>query len=695
MATLSPLLSSTTSAIDLLSTLNLQQLQYDDVAAIVAVSLASLAYVTSGTLWNRPDPYRYKLFERPQQHSGRRQVAQQTRDIAERLAKEECDVGLLWASQSGTAERLAGRLSKELSRDFGARVLSLDVSDIEPASLANLPNNKLVIFMVSTFGEGDPSDNMHQMWSWFKESNDIDLPNLRYLAFGFGNSNYKHYNHVVDVVVAELSKRGAQMLMPTSKADDATGETNEHFLQWKDQVFDLFQATLGYERQESRYEPSIEILEDASATPDNLWNGSPYISKSSSAQSSVCSLPIVRSRELLNDTSDRNCLHVELDISQHPNLKYKTGDYLAVWPENPAQEVERLLRALGLEAKRATPMQTRSLDGSSIQIPSLVTLEQLFRTYLEICAPVPRDYVALLASYAPTPEARALLMQISRDKTAYSQYLSSRYVNIGRLLEAACPTSGAWSRLPLSLVLETLPTMQPRFYSISSSSVVSSRQVAITVAVSDTSFPESADRIIGIASNHLLAAKEGHHPRGLAYSPALGEGRMHAAIRKSNFKLPTMSSAPIVMVGAGTGVAPFRAFVQERARLKSIGRTVGATKLFFGCRNSSQDFLYGDEFSQWTESLGHCFSLTTAFSRDGLQKRYVQDAILDDAEAICRLLIDENAYFYICGSAAMARDVSSAIAKIMMARQDWSEDQMKGFADRQKRHKRWFQDVWG
>ena len=159
MSTLSPSLSNDPGL--LFSTSNLQQLQYDDVAAIVAIFLASLAYVTSGTLWNRPDPYRYKLFERPQQLSGARQVAQQSRDLAERLLKDECDIAVLWASQSGTAERLAGRLSKELGRDFGARVLLLDISDIEPASLANVPNSKLAIIMASTFGEGDPSDNMH------------------------------------------------------------------------------------------------------------------------------------------------------------------------------------------------------------------------------------------------------------------------------------------------------------------------------------------------------------------------------------------------------------------------------------------------------------------------------------------------------------------------------------------------------
>jgi NADPH-ferrihemoprotein reductase len=107
--------------------------------------------------------------------------------------------------------------------------------------------------------------------------------------------------------------------------------------------------------------------------------------------------------------------------------------------------------------------------------------------------------------------------------------------------------------------------------------------------------------------------------------------------------------------------------------------------------------LYADEFEQYSQSLGDSFSLTTAFSRpsDGSQKRYVQEAIIEEAQSVVELLLERNAHFYICGSAAMARDVSEAVAKVIVAKKGWSEDQMKTFADSQKRQKRWMQDVWG
>lgn len=697
MVTVGVLFEGISSTMESIRGAALQQTKYDEVVTTVAVLLSGLAYVTRGSLWDREDPYRYKLFEKPKQRAGAFGMVQRIDNLGQRLEAEGCDIAILWASQSGTAERLAGRLAKELRRVFGAKVLPLDISDIAPGSLTDVPSSKIVIFVASTFGEGDPSDNLHQLWSWLQANRETRLSNLRFLAFGLGNSKYKHYNHVVDVLVNKLLAREAQMLMSTGKADDAAGETEEHFIEWKHRVFDLFQAHLHYERRDAQYEPSITVAEDTSLLPKDLWSGTPYTFKAQAMQSKVFPLSITRSHDLLRDSLDRTCIHMDIDISGNSILKYKTGDHLCIWPVNPDQEVELLLRTLGLNGKRATPVRIQSMDGSTVKLPSPTTLEAAFQAYLEICAPVAREGVHALMPYAPTKAARDLLETITNDKASYAEYAKSKYLNLGRLLTSACSKPGAWSSVPLSLVLEMLPTMQPRYYSISSSSVVCPRQVSITVAVSDTTDVGSEDRVIGLATNYLSSAKDGHHPHGLTYSSIVSAGHVFAAVRKSAFKLPTVSSAPIVMVGAGTGVAPFRAFVQERARLKSVGRMVGPTRLYFGCRNDTQDSLYTDDFSRWADELGDCFAMATAFSRpnSGVDKRYVQDTVMEDRQAVCRLLIDENAYFYICGSAAMARDLSATVEKIIMTRQNWTEGEMRDFADRQKRQRRWLQDVWG
>ena len=561
-----------------------QQAKFDDVAALAAVTLATAAYATKGFLWAKPDPHAYKLYERPQEQAGAKAAAQQTKNLAERLEQENADVAILWASQSGTSERFAARLAKELPRYFGARVVFAELSDIDPASCALLPESKLAIIVASTFGEGDPSDGMHEFFEYCTHGKG-SLSNLRYLAFGLGNSKYKYYNHVIDVVATSLDARGAQALLPTGRADDAAGETEEHFLEWKERVFELFQSKLGYERHEVAYEPSLQIVDDGSLEPIDLYHGIPKDQtngKSSSKQSKVHALPIVQSRELFKDTNGRNCIHMELDLNEFAELKYKTGDHLGVHPINPTIEVERLLRVLGLESRRSTPCHIKSVDNTPVKVPSPTTINAMFEHYLEVCAPVPRDAVASLASFAPTDAAKEFLTKISTSKDAYHEYLESSYVNLGRLLEHACEGEAAWRDLPLSMVIETLPAMQPRYYSISSSSVVQAKRAAITAVVADSPLTSSDQRIPGLATNYLLALKNSAtsphvtHPNNLTYAlphehQPLQHTHLHAHIRKSAFKLPVMASTPIMMVGAGTGVAPFRAFVQERGRLKAMG----------------------------------------------------------------------------------------------------------------------------
>lgn len=674
--------------------------QLDDYAALTILVLGALAYSTKGLLWSKPDPYAYKLYERPQTRSPGETSTTESRDIATRLAEGTSDIAVIWGSQSGTAERFAGRLAKDLTKCFGVGTAVIDASDIDPTSFAKCPPEKLIIFLASTFGEGDPSDNMHELWSWLRQ--ETSLSDMRYLAFGLGNSKYKFYNHVVDVITERLDLRGAKSLLPAGRADDANGETEEHFLEWKEKLFCFMEHGLGFKRRPYRYEPSIKVVEDGSLQDSELHCGIPTkrSPRHQAPLSRVYSLPIVESRELFPVATGRNCLHVEVDMSGPQELKYKTGDHLVLWPINPVNEVERLIRVLNLQERRTRPIRIESLDGHALKVPSPTTVDTLLAHYLDITGPVSRQHIATLATFAATPRARDELKRISQDKTAFQELASSAYINLGRLLERVCDTAGSWDALPLSLVLEMLPPLQPRYYSISSSSVVQPKKAAITAVVSNGGSQDNP--IPGLATNYLLAL-HGPHPHGMSYySWAPHDGLpspryLHVQLRKSAFRLPIASSTPIIMVGAGTGVAPFRAFVQERARLKSMGRDVGRSVLFFGCRHPEEDYIYRPEFEELAQSLGDVFTMHTAFSRptDRARRRYVQHKMLDEQAEVAHLLVDRSAYFYICGSAAMARDVARAVESMLCATQGWSEDEVEDFAARQRRQKRWLQDVWG
>lgn len=166
-------------------------------------------------------------------------------------------------------------------------------------------------------------------------------------------------------------------------------------------------------------------------------------------------------------SSTRNCLHMEVDLSPYPEIKYKTGDHLAFWPSNPDIEVVRLLKVLGLTESRNIPISINVLDPSAkVNIPTPTSKHALFRNYLEICAPVSRDTILSLVQFAPTPSTKLLLTTLGKNKHAYAELLQSTHLNIGRLLGMAVQDGGSWADLPLSLLIETLPRLNLRYYSI-------------------------------------------------------------------------------------------------------------------------------------------------------------------------------------------------------------------------------------
>ncbi|KAK3709106.1 NADPH-cytochrome P450 reductase [Vermiconidia calcicola] len=669
-----------------------QNVAFDDLAATAVLATLAALYLYRGTLWDRQDPHIRKMYERPQEKMGARTTSQgSTRDIAEKLQQANADIVILWGSQSGTAEKFANRLSREIRQRFGKSAIAADVSDYEPASLGHLPNSKLAIFIVSTYGEGEPSDNMNDCWSWLESTSGAPLAQLKYVAFGLGNSNYKYYNAVADRVAARLNSLGAHAFMPIARADDAKGETEEHYLDWKSSLFSVFKNELKYQEHDPVYEPSVEMLEVSSLSDLDVLHGQPF-SKANDrrtlrTKSPNHALPVTVAEELFQNTADRNCIHMELDLSEQPGVKYKTGDHVGLYPSNPLP---------------ITIAQLRTED--KLNFPTPTTLDALLGYYLEICAPVSRETIASLVQFAPTSAAKDALSSLNSDKAAYAELQYTRYITLGSLMQHVAPEEGAWSGLPLSFILETLPAMQPRYYSISSSSVVQPRRVALTAVVADKALPGTQERVSGLCTNFLLALKSSisgvSHPFGLRYpldgpQGALSSTKVFAHIRKSTFRLPTLSSHPIVMVAAGTGIAPFRGFLQERARLSRMGREVGRMTLIYGCRNE-QDFIYQNELLELQQALGSALTVVTAFSRpENGSNVYVQDRIAEHSKEVCDLLVNSDANFYICGSAAMARDVSKTLETQLQSQQNWDGEQVRKFMEKQRRTKRWHQDVWG
>ncbi|KAF7173003.1 hypothetical protein CNMCM5623_005121 [Aspergillus felis] len=694
---------------------------------LITVSLFLLIWAWFTDAWGlwapKPDPL---LFVPVRDRSSYKKAPTKSRNIAEALKvrtrimnvwtgmipplltnRQDLDLVVFWGSQSGRAERLAASFARDCTGRFGLGVEAADLDDYDPRHLTEVPSTKLVVFIVATFGEGDPTDNAVKFFSVLKALRDSGKPellkNLRYAAFGLGNRNYKHYNKMVDVVDQTLKALGAQNVVTVGKADEAEGPTatDEHFLEWSSSAAETIGRLFGVEEQEVSYVPEFSIIRiDATADKDNTANASPINPRSAAL---AASLTIARD---LTNSPDRQCLHVELDLSSRRSMKYQAGDHLVVWPQNSVDEVERLCRLLGLsEEERNETVDIRPrVQGKSPGFPSPTTRKAILHHHLDISGPVSRDAVRLLVKFAPTQTAQEFLSSLAKDTIKFRTLVSSSFLSLGKVMHLA-GDDRTWDKLPFSFLLDCLGKLKPRYYSIATSPTVSPLQPAITLAITRKTVvrsPSDPDaqfsRFYGVASNYLLAVSRNLGPAAqqpITDEPNYGvnDNKVLVQIRRSTFKLPRNHLRPIIMIAAGTGIAPFRAFVQERASIAARGLAVGPALLLFGCRSPTEDFLYSEEWAGYARRLPG-FELINAFSRHDERKVYVQDKLMEEKEKVAALL-EQDAVLYVCGSADMARGVRRALIRLFVEMKGWPEEQAeKHVTGEMKKAKQLLEDIW-
>ncbi|KAF7187504.1 NADPH--cytochrome P450 reductase [Pseudocercospora fuligena] len=686
-----------------------------DIIVLVVLLLGTVAYFTKGTYWAvQKDPY---ASANANGHAGK---AGKTRNILEKMEESGKNCVVFYGSQTGTAEDYASRLAKEGSSRFGLKTMTADLEEYDYENLDQWPEDKIAFFVLATYGEGEPTDNAVEFYEFIhgdepsfseKSAEEQPLSNMKYVAFGLGNNTYEHYNSMVREVDKSLTKLGAQRVGAAGEGDDGAGTMEEDFLAWKEPMWTALAEAMQLEEREAVYEPNYEVTEqlEMSAESDTVYLGEPNKnhleghSKGPYNAHNPYIAPIAESHEIFHDKS-RNCLHMEIDISGS-NLSYTTGDHIAVWPNNAGKEVDRLLEVCDLSDKRNTVIKVKGLDATAkVPFPTPTTYDTVFRYQLEICAPVSRQFVGTLAQFSPSDEIKEKMTKIGSDKDVFAEEVAKKNFNIAQFLQYA-GNGQKWPKIPFSLFIEGLNKIQPRYYSISSSSLVQKHKVAITAVVESVEVPGAPHIVKGVTTNYLLSLMLKQHgeanpdPHGLNYAitgPRNKYDGCHVPvhIRHSNFKLPSDPSKPIIMVGPGTGVAPFRGFVQERAQQAKNGENVGRTILFFGCRNRTEDFIYEKEWEQWTKDMGGAFELVCAFSRETEKKVYVQHRLKERAEEINKLL-EQKAYFYVCGDAAnMAREVNEILAQIISEQRGVDKKKGEDIVKSMRAANQYQEDVW-
>lgn len=587
-----------------------------DVVVLVLLLVGSIAYFTKGTYWGVPkDPYASSYA------NGSAAKAGKTRNILEKMDESAKNCVVFYGSQTGTAEDYASRLAKEGSSRFGLKTMVADLEDYDYENLDEFPDDKIAFFVLATYGEGEPTDNAVEFYefihgespSFSKGEEQKPLGNLKYVTFGLGNNTYEHYNSMVRRVDAALKNLGADRIGAAGEGDDGAGTMEEDFLAWKEPMWEALTEKMGLEEREAVYEAvfSVEEKPELSAEDSTVYLGEPNKNHLENTQKGPYNAhnpyiaPIAESKELFT-VKDRNCLHMEIDVSGS-NITYTTGDHVAVWPTNAGAEVDRFVKVLGHEDDRHRVINVKPIEVTAkVPFPTPTTYDAVVRYHMEICGPVSRQFVATLAAFAPNDRAKAEMTKLGSDADYFKSKISSQYLNIAQVLQSVCADQ-PWTAVPFSCLIEGINKIQPRYYSISSSSYVQPKKISVTAVVESIRIPGASHIVKGVTTNYLLALKQKQHgdpnpdPHGLTYAitgPRNKYDGIHVPVhvRHSNFKLPSDPAKPVIMVGPGTGVAPFRGFVQERAQQAKKGEKVGPTVLFYGCRRRDEDWLYKDDW---------------------------------------------------------------------------------------------------
>jgi anaerobic selenocysteine-containing dehydrogenase/sulfite reductase alpha subunit-like flavoprotein len=574
-------------------------------------------------------------------------------------------VTVLWASQTGTAEELAGVVADRLgAAGLGTRLRAMD------DALDDLPRRGDVVLVTSTFGDGDAPDNGAALWERLADPQAPSFGGARFAVLALGDPTYDRFcghGRRLDHRLAEL---GAQRLVPRLERepgdDTAVGP-------WLD---GLVAALTGGEQDDDAADGGTVVggADDADARDGVVGGGAAGLARAPARTAPVApsgsgdaparasrrhpgTARLVGRRRLGAAGSQKEVREVLLDTSGSPlPVPYAAGDALAVRPRTPVALVEEMLGLTGLDA--AAPVV---LDG--VTRP----LHDALRTGLDLGRPTPAllRFVADRTTRAAGDDLRRVLR--AGDRAALDAWTWDRGVVDVVAAHPLDATPQEW--------VDALRTLQPRAYSISSSPLVDPARVRLTVSVVRWAGPTG-------------------RPRGGTCSTYLADAAPDAEVAvhvqpSAHFRPPSDPDAPAVMIGPGTGVAPFVGFLAER----EAGGHRGDSWLVFGEQHAATDFWYRDELDAWRTS-GVLTRLDTAFSRDQRQKVYVQDRLREHARDLWSWL-ERGAHVYVCGDARrMAPDVDAALREVVAREGGLAEPDAAAYVRRLAAERRYVRDVY-
>ncbi|CAF0757068.1 unnamed protein product [Adineta steineri] len=534
-------------------------------------------------------------------------------------------MAIFFGSNSGSCESFAATLASEAPLyGYNATVATLD------SAVNSLPNDQPTIIITASY-EGNPCENAKQFMAYLESKPKLEI---NYAVFGAGHHDWVNTYQKIPIYIDQMIENAGGTRIIERGVGDSGGDFYGAFEAWKENLFQTLRKDNGEHNIISEEKLSIEIV--------NLKRNFEQITDSGILlQSKV----LVKATEIVPTIK-----HLEIKLPK--GQTYRTGDYLAILPSNPVEIVYRVLKRFNL----STDTQVKIHCSTNTFFPTNhpVSAFDILSGYVELAQPISKKQIETLAALCKDEKEAVQLKNLNGD--TYEIEILNKRISILDTLElySSCDLSFAQ-------YLRMLPSLRVRQYSISSSPLWNSEVVTLTFDVLNVPALSGSGQYFGVASNYLANLREGN--------------QISCSVRASNtrFHPPEDTTIPIVMIAAGTGIAPFRGFIQERAAQLVCGRNIGSTILYYGCR-SQEDFLYSNEFEKWS-SLG-AVQVKSVFSRQSNNgKKYVQDLLWEDRNEIASLYCN-GARFYTCGSGRkVGTSVKTCFIKIIAEIKQCNEEE--------------------
>ena len=533
---------------------------------------------------------------------------------------------ILYGSQTGNARSIA----EELNEAANAEGITTDLVSMGKFKEKNLKKTKNLIVLVSTQGEGDPPDDALNFVDFLNGNKAPKLKETRFAVCALGDSSYEFYCKTGKDFDTRLEKLGGNRLFDRIDLDVDFDDDAEAWIA-------------------SSIATLKEILPSAPAPTVAPISFTTLAKEVKYTRKKPLRTKLVTNQKITGRYSEKDIRHIEIDLEES-GLIYQAGDSLGVWFKNSTELVEGLLEKTGIN-----PTDTVKMNDENKTIQTV--LEQTYE--------LTQLHPAFVQDYAELTN-QGELRAIASDVEKLQSYITDRQI-IDVIHEYP-------ATLTADALISTLRKLTPRLYSIASSQAEVEEEVHLTVGIVE--YEAYGFHHLGGASGHLSQLQSGSEIS--VYVEA-----------SDHFRLPTNPDTPIIMIGPGTGIAPFRAFVQERAATEATGDNW----LFFGNPYFTEDFLYQTEWQTWMDE-GILNRIDLAFSRDQSEKIYVQHRILEQAEEFWNW-INRGAHIYICGDESrMAKDVHKALLSVIEEQGDQSPEQAAETLDQLRRDGRYQKDVY-